>query len=258
MAGSDSVSDSEFTENPDPNSHIVSAMKSLLLILVSIVTVGAQTRTVTNSDLEKFKQERLKAEEDYRKNYGRLGMPSPEEIEKNNERRRREFDEYSNELRARREAEESSIIDRANLVRSQLASVNSQLLYLRGIRGTAFSQPAVYWSFAFQSYGYRDRFNPRPAQPQLPTNLQTVTDISRMYPNSNDVFNRSVGNNAFMNQRPRGGYYRGGYLSPVIVSVGSSNDADAQILFLEQLRAGLLAEWRSVEEEARRAQIRID
>jgi hypothetical protein len=233
-------------------------MKSLLLILVSIVTVGAQTRTVTNSDLEKFRQERLKAEEDYRKNYSRLGMPSPDEIEKNNDRRRLEFEDYSNELRARREAAESSIIERANLLRSQLASVGSQLAYLRGIRGTAFSQPAVYWSFAFQNYGYRNRFDRRPAQAQLPTNLQTVTDISRMYPNSTDVFNRSVGNYAFMNQRPRGGFYRGGYLSPVIVTVGNSNDADAQILYLEQLRAGLLAEWRSIEEEARRAEIRID
>jgi hypothetical protein len=92
----------------------------------------------------------------------------------------------------------------------------------------------------------------------MPTNLQTVNDISRMYPNSTDVYNRSIGNYSFQNQRPRGGYYGDGYLVPVVVSVGNSNDVETQLIYLAQLRAGLMTEWRSLEEDARRAEIRID
>lgn len=234
-------------------------MKIFLLVLISVFAAGAQTRTVTNSDLEKFRQEREKAEADYRANYAKRGMPSPEELAKINEQKRRDRDQFAAELRSRRESAESEIVYRARLIRSQLASVNSQIGYLLGIRGSSFSQPRTYWSYVYQNYGYQRRpvYSARAAT-QLPTNLQTVTDISRMYPNSTDVYNRSIGNYAFLNQRPRGGLYRGGYLAPILVTVGDSIQIDTQILYLEQIRAELQAEWRLVEEEARRAGIRID
>jgi hypothetical protein len=113
------------TSNPFREFRIKSNMRVLILILIATIAAAAQTRTVTNSDLEKFRQERVKAEEDYRKNYAKRGMPSPEEIAKINEQRRRELEAYSNELRERREQNENSIIERANVLRSQIASVNS-------------------------------------------------------------------------------------------------------------------------------------
>ena len=233
-------------------------MKTFILILIAVIAAGAQTRTVTNSDLEKFRRERIKADDEYRQNYARRGMPSPEELAKINERKQRELEEFSERLREQRLANEAEIIDRANLVHSQLASVNSQINYLRGIRGSSISQPVNYWSYAYRTYGYRRSVYASRRSPQLPVNLQTVTDISRMYPNSTDVYNRSIGNYAFQNQRPRGGFYGSGYLVPVIVGVGNSNEIDSQLVYLEQIRAGLIAEWRIIEEEARRAGIRID
>ncbi len=234
-------------------------MKYLILILALSMTAAAQTRTVTNSDLEKFKQERLKADDDYRRNYASRGLPSPEEIERINDQKRRELSELASELREERQASEYGIRERAELVRSQLASIDSQIAYLRGIRRSNFSQPVAYWSFAYSGLGYRGpiygrtRSNTQP----LPPNLQTVTDISRMYPNSQDVYNRAVGNYSFMRQRPRGGNFGNGYLSPVIGVAGSYDEISSQIIYLEQVRAGLSAEWRIVEEDARRAGIRL-
>jgi hypothetical protein len=245
------------TSNSFQKFRIKSNMRVLIFIFIATIAAGAQTRTVTNSDLEKFRQERLKAEEDYRNNYAKRGMPSPEEIAKINEQRRRELEAYSSELRERREQNETSIIERANVLRSQIASVNSQIAYLRSLSRSTFNQSVSYWSYAYRNYGY-PRFSRQQPDRQLPTNLQTVTDISRMYPNSTDVYNRSIGNYAFQNQRPRGGYYGNGYLFPIVVSVGNSNDVETQLIYLEQLRAGLMAEWRGVEEDARRAEIRID
>ena len=56
----------------------------LCSIFIAVGFVSAQTarRTVTNADLEKFRQKRLAAEQNYRDNYERLGFPSPEELQK--------------------------------------------------------------------------------------------------------------------------------------------------------------------------------
>jgi hypothetical protein len=82
--------------------------------------------------------------------------------------------------------------------------------------------------------------------------------MSRMYPNSTDVYNRANGDYGAINERPRGGFYGGGYLYPVVISVGNPNEADSQLLYLNQVREGLLAEWRILEEDARLAGVRLD
>lgn len=62
----------------------------------------AQTKVVTNADLEKFRQKRLKAEKELRENYQELGFPSPEEMERREEKSRREKTDLANELREKR------------------------------------------------------------------------------------------------------------------------------------------------------------
>jgi hypothetical protein len=78
--------------------------KRLLFILVfsfiAAVSVSAQTRTVTNDNLEKYRQKRVAAERDLRENYERLGFPSPEELEKQIEQSRVERSELAARLRA--------------------------------------------------------------------------------------------------------------------------------------------------------------
>jgi TolA-binding protein len=80
--------------------------KRILLILSLIFSVAAvalaQTKTVTNADLEKFRQKRLEAERDYRENYAKLGFPSPQELEKQIAEEQRELGELSDRLRAER------------------------------------------------------------------------------------------------------------------------------------------------------------
>ena len=61
-------------------------MKSAVIVIGFILTSAVigfgQTRTVTNFELEKYQQRRIAAEEEYRDNYKRLGLPSPEELDK--------------------------------------------------------------------------------------------------------------------------------------------------------------------------------
>jgi hypothetical protein len=67
----------------------------------------AQTKTVTNADLEKYRQKRLAAEKEYRENYREMGFPSPEELEKQNEESARERSELAQRLRAEKIAKQN-------------------------------------------------------------------------------------------------------------------------------------------------------
>ncbi len=66
----------------------------------------SQTKTVTNADLEKFRQKRLLAERDLRENYAEMGFDSPEEIARQNEESRRDLSEFADKLRQDRIARE--------------------------------------------------------------------------------------------------------------------------------------------------------
>ncbi len=72
----------------------------LVFSFIATVSASAQTRTVTNNNLEKYRQKRLAAERDLRENYERLGFPSPEELDRQIERNRVERSELAARLRA--------------------------------------------------------------------------------------------------------------------------------------------------------------
>jgi hypothetical protein len=211
--------------------------------------------------LEKFRQERLKAEEDYRRNYAKLGMPSPAELEKINEQKRRDIEQTSARLQQERLQSQNNFLSRARELRSQIASVEAQIRYLRSQRG-ASSNRTVY----FSSFGYLPFYYPKlkpnyPPQPALPPNLQKVQDYASRFPSPTDVFNQSLVrpqyfSGPFFSRK----FYRGGYVVPVVIGGGNyfQNETDSQIVYLEQVRAGLLAQWRLLEDEARRAGVRID
>lgn len=95
----------------------------LLSLILSVSAVAfAQTKTVTNSDLEKFKQKRLQNEREYRENYARLGFPSPEELERKRVEDEKNLVEYSRQLEAnrlRREALQAEAANQALFLRNQ-------------------------------------------------------------------------------------------------------------------------------------------
>ena len=102
-------------------------MKIRFLFLVFIILAGAmsawaQSRTITNAGLESYRQQRLDNEKYYRENYERLGLPSPEEIDRRNEDSAKELAELSNKLRTE------------ELERERIASQ----------RVTLFHQPSIY------------------------------------------------------------------------------------------------------------------
>jgi hypothetical protein len=80
-------------------------------IAMSLGTAAAQ-KTITNADLEGYRQARLKAEREYRDNYERLGMPSPEELRRRNDQSVKETVEMAERARQQRLEEERLEIER--------------------------------------------------------------------------------------------------------------------------------------------------
>ncbi len=86
-----------------------------LIISFAVVSSGQVRTTITNSTLERIQQKRLAAERDYRENHVRLGLPSPEELD-----RQRDLDmtariELSNQLRQARLEKERLELERRGL-----------------------------------------------------------------------------------------------------------------------------------------------
>jgi hypothetical protein len=90
-------------------------MQKLLFVFCFIAMSGgtaAAQKTITNADLEGYRQARLKAEREYRENYERLGMPSPEELRRRNDQSVREIVEMAERSRQQRLEEERLEIER--------------------------------------------------------------------------------------------------------------------------------------------------
>jgi len=259
-------------------------MKKFTIVILSLaaaVSAFAQTKTVTNADLEKFRAQRIESEKNLRAEYARKGFPSPEQIERQNQQRRAELEQFSDQLREQRLQSENGILAQANTLRTQIASIDAQINYLRRSGGGYSNQGLTYldqgfiYSGGYAPYGLRRNRSVLPQIQRLPPNMRTVQEYAAMYPTSQSLYNQSIGNvriggnvrvgsgnvriGGRFNYGTRNGY-RGGYIAPVIIGGGSyvQSEANQQLIYLEQTRAGLLAQWQILEEQARRAGIRID
>jgi hypothetical protein len=271
----------------------------LVLSLILVVTSGsvvAQTRatkTVTNSDLEKFRQKRVQAEADYRANYEKLGMPSPEELEEREEESRLRRAELVRRAEAENEMKEDYFLSRANELKTQIASVDAQINYLRG-HGAGQQSPYKGGTIVFGSvlgfgvggsdgygyygngYGYGGRHNSgvvsrgyRGSRLTIGPNVNTVRSYANSFPRTGDVYRQIYGDypqrndfrrRHYNNRYGSRDYYRGGYItSPAIGGYASTgDDLESRLSNLQQERAGLLAEWQTLAEEARRAGVKIE
>ena len=131
----------------------------LVLSFVAVATTSAQKRTVTNEDLEKFRQKRLAAERDLRENYERLGFPSPEELQRQIEQSRVERENLSARLRAENLERERIELER------QIAEneARNNALQSQQVRNNRIYQNddsfgyAPYGFYGFPSFGYSNR-----------------------------------------------------------------------------------------------------
>ena len=142
-------------------------MKKQFLLLAGFVFIfangaSAQTKTVTNADLEKFRQKRVQAEADYRENYQKLGLPSPEELDKQREQNRRELAELSARLqrenfeRAQMQREEEYRQAQMNYFRAGANQYNQGAFNDGGYYSSGYG--GGYLGYGYSGYGYSNGY----------------------------------------------------------------------------------------------------
>jgi hypothetical protein len=138
--------------------------RSLCVLFVMLFLSGfvvGQTQTVTDKDLEKFREKRLKAERDYRENYERLGMPSPEELERRRVEDRKVLIEWADKLR--RERYERDVREAELAWRAYESSQRQTVHDIQVVSGYSKPYYAPYYNYARrpfkrrfgQSFGWR-------------------------------------------------------------------------------------------------------
>lgn len=71
-------------------------------VLILTGLASAQVRTVTNSDLERYRQKRVQGNQQLRENYARMGFPAPDELARRNESEIRAAIDLAARLKAER------------------------------------------------------------------------------------------------------------------------------------------------------------
>ena len=119
-------------------------------ILTAASLLSAQSKPITNADLETYKQDRLKAEREYRENYAKWGFASPEELD----RRREESGVATEQLSAKLRAER---LERERLAQQEIANVQYAVALARAAqaRELQYTEPSYFWSYY---YGRRHRY----------------------------------------------------------------------------------------------------
>jgi hypothetical protein len=264
----------------------------LCLFFVAANSSAAQTKNVTNSDLEKFRQKRLQAEKEFRDNHAKLGFPSLKDLEKQNVESRRRLSELAQQIEAENADSQSSFEARAGELRTKIVSVEAQIDYLRRELNRLPQQnqslSSVYFlprgSFGggyvapnnFPANGFPQFITPFPIYSGgvLQNHAANVPSAQRR-----NNYNNGNGRGGYYGdgRRNGGGFgisvtlgagnygfpviYGGGYVAPYFSGGNRSYERDdlvSQIRALEQARAGLYAERNVLEDEARRAGVKID
>ncbi len=135
---------------------------SFCFMIAAAVYVSAQARTVTNQDLEKYRDKRVKAEADLRENYARLGFASPEEMARRNAESAKASAELSARLRAERLERER--LEQERYVLERRSRAENTIVYTTANPGIASDYwPQYYW-VGGRRYRYQSRYVAVPRQ----------------------------------------------------------------------------------------------
>ena len=247
-----------------------------LITLLLNFAASAQTaqKTVTNADLEKFRQKRQKEDPDDESERRKLGLPSRAEIEKTQTLRARQTSELAARIRRQKAETENFWQSRAFELKTEIAAVEAEINFVRARIGE-IPPPQTYYAIGYNPYYVNCCYGGI----NLPIGNRTIVTSgqigvgARIGKNPQISIGASVGRTEIrQNHFPRyangrvltfGGIpYQPGILTVPFTLPTAQNltreELLARLRLLEQTRAGLYARFSVVEDEARRAGVMID
>lgn len=236
-------------------------------------SIQKSSQTITNRNLETFRQTRLESEAEYERRRKELGLPSLEESRRKAELEAERVRERLLAMRSQEAEQESYWRSRASELRAEIAATNARIDFVRarlnetsnafgfGVFNTAFPFGFVP-QFGFSRFG--NRFGNRFGQRLF--DRQPVFSPRRMSPQIRGRTHFGGGQTrgrVFINPHHRRGFspgFPGFGQFPLLITPFQDYDLSYErselIVQLDELlahHAGLQARWRDLEEEARRA-----
>ena len=247
------------------------------------------TKTVTNSDLAAIRQRRLESEQAYEQRRLQLGLPTVAETRLRQQEDERNFRSELRERAASSSREESYWRGRSRELRTEIATVDNQINYVRGRLNEIKESSRVTGSVTqvypnwpgYDPWSRNGRWRRRMPQttppifgpPQNPYGYPNGYPNQYPYPNQNPYGYPNQYPYGYPNQYPYPNQNPYGYPNQYPYGYPNQNpygypttpyDADKSVQHadltrrLDDLlmqRAGLMAQWRALEGEARDARI---
>lgn len=225
------------------------------------------TRTVTNGDLAAIRQRRLESEQAYEKRRLQLGLPTVAET-----RLRQQEDEriFRSELRDRTAAhsrEESYWRGRSRELRTEIATVDNQINYVRArlteINESSRVAPSVTQVYPnwpnYDPWSRNGRWRGRIPQTTPPIFGPTQNPYPYGYPGQNPYGYPNQNPYGYPNPYPYGYPGQNPYGYPTLPYDADKSmqhaDLTRRLDDLLMRRAGLMAQWQALESEARDARV---
>ena len=223
--------------------------------------------TLTNRELEPLRQARLESEKAYEKRRIELGLPSVEETRRRQEQEEQDAASVVRNRELARSQDEAYWRQRAGALRNEIVSVDAQINYLQSRLGQFYQFPLethtlITGAFPFGSLRNRTAVVPAPIRnpgvfvaPRPGSNPST----GRVFVNPAHVPFRGL-----RSGRPVGSFGFGVPIGSAIPFSGPFDyleDAYPRAEITDRLdsllvtRAGLAAQWRALEDEARDARV---
>ncbi|HTH50457.1 MAG TPA: hypothetical protein VL501_00905 [Pyrinomonadaceae bacterium] len=135
-----------------------------LVALTSVVSLAQARRTVTNSDLERYRQTRVTAERELREDYSRLGFPPPEVMLQRDKESQQQLLDLSSRLKSERLERERMELEHQRLIQAMTVPVIPNYGYRDTIQPgdqfwpTVWGDGVGFGGGVFDGRGFRRRF----------------------------------------------------------------------------------------------------
>jgi hypothetical protein len=160
-----------------------------MAVFFSALYVSAQTnspRTITNADMEKYRDARVRADAEYRRTYAERGLPSPEELDKIQAERDKRLSDFSQKLREERLQNEYFEALKAANSAPDVIYVAPQNNYV----APGYS----YYPYGFVGGGFVTRGNRGGVRFRAASNVDLVRQQASMFPSATQLIRERNGN----------------------------------------------------------------
>lgn len=124
-----------------------------VIALFSTIGFAQQpNRTVTNQDLNKFRERRIQAEAEYNKKVESGAQPSQTDIERRNAERLQFNRELTEKSKAKQQQTENAFQSQAFALKSELAALDAEINFVRA-RVNEIPEPQTYYAVGYLPYG---------------------------------------------------------------------------------------------------------